>query len=123
MADRLIKALHRGSGRLPMVRMPLPVAKERGYRGHVQPTLDEATSRFLETAQADLQRHLGSAGTVSAVMIDQLDAEVRLYATVEVGGYRGILSGAGDNIVAAYAALTRSHAAPERTLPSQLTKR
>jgi hypothetical protein len=100
VADRLIKALHRGSGRLPMVRMPLPVAKERGYRSHVQPTLDEATSRFLETAQADLQRHLGSAGTVAAVMIDRL-----------------------DNIVAAYAALTRSHAAPERTLPSQLTKR
>ena len=94
------------------------------YRVRVQQlTLDEATSRFLETARADLQRHLGSAGTVAAVLIDEVDAEVRLYVTVDVGGHRAIFSGAGDNIVAAYAALTRSQAAPERTLPSQLRKR
>ena len=90
---------------------------------NLQGTLDEATSRFLETARADLQRHLGSAGSVTAISIDEVDAEVRLYATVDVGGHRAIFSGAGDNIVAAYAALTRSHAAPERALPSRLRKR
>lgn len=56
----------------------------------MQPTLDEATSRFLATAQADLQRHLGSAG---------------------------------DNLVTAFGALTRSHAAPARTLPIHHRKR
>ena len=99
------------------------LALGREYRIDVQRTLDEATSRFLETAQADLQRHLGSAGTVAAVMIERLDAEVRLYATVEVGGHRVIFSGAGDNLVTAFGALTHSHAAPARTLPIHHRKR
>lgn len=81
-----------------------------------QRTLDEATSRFLETARADLQRYLGSALVVEAVDIAQQEGEVRLYATVRLGGRQVVFTGAGENLVAAYGALTRGGAA-RRTLP------
>jgi hypothetical protein len=89
----------------------------------VQRMTDEATSRFLETARADLQRHLGSALVVEAVEIAQQEGEVTLYATVRLGPDRVVFSGAGDNLVAAYGALTRSRVAPTRILPSQRIKR
>jgi hypothetical protein len=89
----------------------------------MQRTLDEATSRFLETGRADLQRHLGNAGTVEAVMIEWLEAEVRLSATVKLGPRRMVFSGIGDNLVAAFGALTRSQAAPRRIHPPQRTER
>jgi len=38
-------------------------------------TLDEATNRFLETARADLQRQLGSAGIVEAVIIERHETQ------------------------------------------------
>jgi hypothetical protein len=83
----------------------------------MQRTLDEATSRFLETARADLQRQLGSVGMVEAVTIERLEP-----ARVRLGGRQVLFSGAGDNLVAAYGALTRSGAAPGLRSPQRMKR-
>jgi hypothetical protein len=88
----------------------------------MQRTLDEATSRFLETARADLQRQLGSVGMVEAVTIERLEPEVWLSARVRLGGRQVLFSGAGDNLVAAYGALTRSGAAPGLRSPQRMKR-
>jgi hypothetical protein len=70
--------------------------------------IDEATSRFLEAAQADLQRRLGGIGTVVSVRVVPSGDELRLDAVVRVGSRKVIFSGAGESVVAAYGALTLS---------------
>ena len=70
--------------------------------------VDEATSRFLEAAQADLQRHLGGIGTVVSVSVVPTGDKLRLDAVVRMGSRKVIFSGAGESVVAAYGALTRS---------------
>jgi hypothetical protein len=70
--------------------------------------IDEATSRFLEAAQADLQRRLGGIGTVVSVRAVPTGDELRLDAVVRVGPRKVTLSGTGESVVAAYGALTRS---------------
>lgn len=99
-----------------MVGMPLLVAKRDEYRVWMEQALDEATNRFLETARADLQRQMGSAGIVDAVIIERYETQVHLYASVQLGGRQVVFSGVGENLVAAYGALTRGGAA-RRTLP------
>jgi hypothetical protein len=71
-------------------------------------SVDEATGRFLETAKADLQRHLGSVGNVVALTIEPTGAEVQLDALVRVGQRTIVFSGSGESVVAAYGALVRS---------------
>ncbi|SRR6266540_935220 len=66
--------------------------------------IDEATSRFLETAQADLQRHLDTIGTVVSVTVVPTGDELRLDAVVRVGSRNVIFSGTGESVVAAYGA-------------------
>jgi len=73
---------------------------------HAPYAIDEATSRFLEAAQADLQRRLGAIGTVVSVRVVPVGAELRLEALVRVGSRERIFRGAGESLVAAYGALT-----------------
>jgi hypothetical protein len=68
--------------------------------------IDEATSRFLETAAADLQRRLGTAGTVDELKIEDRSVGVSLVLRVRVGSRVLDFAATGENLVAALAALT-----------------
>ncbi|MDQ2934689.1 MAG: hypothetical protein M3R49_06860 [Chloroflexota bacterium] len=69
--------------------------------------IDEATSRFLKSAGADLQSRLGKVGTVEELKIDDgSSGVVSLVTRVRVGSRTVDYRATGDNLVEAYAALT-----------------
>jgi hypothetical protein len=82
--------------------------------------IDEATSRFLKTAGADLQRRLGKLGTVEGLNIDDRSAGVTLETHVRVGSRILDFRASGDNLVAAYAARTHGIAShnPNESSPT-----
>jgi hypothetical protein len=71
--------------------------------------IDAATSTFLEAVAVDLQRQLGLAGFVDDLALEQLSrGHMAILATIRVAGQAVAIRGAGENILAAYAALRRS---------------
>ena len=68
--------------------------------------IDEATSRFLRSAGADLQSRLGRLGTVEELKVDDRTPGVYLTTRVRVGSRSLAYGAAGANLVEAYAALT-----------------
>ena len=74
--------------------------------------MNEATARFLRAAGDDLQRQLGSAGVVEALTLECATSGVAIVAAVRVGSRTVRFRGSGENLVTAYAALTRSGAEP-----------
>jgi hypothetical protein len=68
--------------------------------------IDEATSRFLKTAGADLQGRLGELGKVEELKVDDRSRGVTLITRVRVGSRVLDYRATGDNLVEAYAALT-----------------
>ena len=74
--------------------------------------IDEATSRFLRAAIADLQRQLGIAGAVTGMTVHHTPTGVALTAQVRVASRQLEFTGSGESLVEAYARLVRSHAEP-----------
>jgi len=68
--------------------------------------IDEATSRFLKRAGADLQARLGTLGTVEELKVDDHASGVSLITRVRVGSRTVDYRANGKNLVEAYAALT-----------------
>ncbi len=68
--------------------------------------IDEATSRFLKSAGADLQMRLGSVGRVETLKVEDDPDGVSLLARVRVGSRSVDYRASGKNLVEAYAALT-----------------
>jgi hypothetical protein len=75
--------------------------------------IDEATSRFLKTAQVDLQSRLGTIGTVEGLKVDDRSAGVSLVSRVRIGSRIVDYRATGKNLVEAYAALTHGIASRE----------
>jgi len=74
--------------------------------GRVAAPIDEATSRFLKSAGADLQVRLGTLGRVESLKVEDEPGGVSLLTRVRVGS-RGVeYRASGKNLVEAYAALT-----------------
>ena len=65
--------------------------------------IDEATSRFLRSAGADLQSRLGKLGTVEELKVDDRSSGVYLTTRVRVGSRTVDYRAAGANLVEAYA--------------------
>lgn len=74
--------------------------------------MNEATASFLQAAGDDLQRQLGSAGVVEGLTLESAASDVTIVAAVRVGSRTVRFRGTGENLVAAYASLTRSGAEP-----------
>ena len=68
--------------------------------------IDEATSRFLKRAGADLQMRLGTVGRVETLKVEDDPDGVSLLARVRVGSRSVDYRASGKNLVEAYAALT-----------------
>ena len=68
--------------------------------------IDEATSRFLKRAGADLQMRLGTVGRVETLKVEDDPDGVSLLARVRVGSRSVDYRATGKNLVEAYAALT-----------------
>jgi hypothetical protein len=68
--------------------------------------IDEATSRFLKRAGADLQVRLGALGRVEALKVEDEPSGVSLVTRVRVGSRSVDYRASGKNLVEAYAALT-----------------
>jgi hypothetical protein len=73
---------------------------------------DESTEAFLETAARDLRRQIGRSGVLESLRSMHGSSELELVATVCVGRETIDVTGRGQNLVEAYAAL-RHHAAEE----------
>jgi hypothetical protein len=70
--------------------------------------VDDATQQFLDAAAANLQRQLRLAGTVEDLALEDSRAEtVTLLARIRVGSETLELRCSGENLISAYAALTR----------------
>ena len=74
--------------------------------------MNEATASFLRSAGDDLQRQLGHAGVVEDLTLERPASGVAIVAAVRVGSRTVRFRGSGENLVTAYAALTRSGAEP-----------
>jgi hypothetical protein len=68
--------------------------------------IDEATSRFLKRAGADLQMRIGTLGQVEALKVEDQPDGVSLVTRVRVGSRSVDYRANGKNLVEAYAALT-----------------
>ena len=70
---------------------------------------NESTEALLEAFASDFQRQLGQAGVVERLVVGEAaGGEVMLTAQVRVAAQTVELRGTGDNVVAAYASLTRA---------------
>ena len=79
--------------------------------------MSESIEALLEAFESDLQRQLGHAGVVERLVVDEADGgQVTLTAQVRVAAQAIELTGTGDNLVTAYASLTRTE--PELILAS-----
>ena len=78
--------------------------------------IDEASAAFLQSVADDLQRQLGTSGTVVTVALDDVGSDVAIVAVVSVGNRTVEFRGVGDSVLTAYADLGR--AAPEPILAS-----
>ncbi len=75
----------------------------------VEGMIDASTATFLEALAEDLQRQLGMAGSVDDVSIEQLrDGGLAIRAAIRVPRDELVISGTGENILAAYADLRKS---------------
>lgn len=68
--------------------------------------IDEATSRFLKRAGADLQLRLGTVGRVETLKVEDDPGGVSLVTRVRVGSRSVDYRATGKNLVEAYGALT-----------------
>jgi hypothetical protein len=75
---------------------------------------DEATATFLAAARGDLQRQIGSAGSVAALDVEGRGEFVMLVARIRVIGSEIEVRGSGENLVDAYGVLRQ--AVPEPIL-------
>jgi hypothetical protein len=76
-------------------------------------SISEATATFLEVAGEDLQRQLGSSGTVVGMDADSApDGSITLVAAVRIGASTLEMIGTGDGLVAAYGDLHQHVAEP-----------
>ena len=79
--------------------------------------MNESTEALLEAFRADLQRQLRHAGVVENLLVHEDDLGlITLTAVVRVAAQAIELTGTGDNLVTAYASLTRGD--PELILAS-----
>jgi hypothetical protein len=80
--------------------------------------IDEATSRFLKRAGADLQMRLGTLGRVEALKVEDEPDGVSLVTRVRVGSRSVDYRASGKNLIEAYAALTHGIASVVRDTSS-----
>jgi hypothetical protein len=82
----------------------------------VRKPIDAATEAFLRSARSDLQRQLATSARLDALTADVNETGLALRAEVTVAHERLILTGTGESLVEAYAALIRE--APPSVLAS-----
>jgi hypothetical protein len=73
--------------------------------------IDEATEAFLRAVAFDLQRQIGSRGTVRAVTLEPADHDVTILASIAVNTRPVEVRGTGETLVDAHADLYRMAAA------------
>jgi hypothetical protein len=79
--------------------------------------MSESTEALLDAFNVDLQRQLRHAGIVERLVADEADGgQVTLTAQVRVAAQTVELTGTGENLLTAYASLTRAN--PELILGS-----
>ena len=79
--------------------------------------VSESTEALLEAFRADLQRQLRHAGVVERLVVHEDDSgQTAITAVVRIAAQAIELTGTGDNLVTAYASLTRAE--PELILAS-----
>jgi hypothetical protein len=79
---------------------------------HMEPAVNEATEALLDAFGTDLQRQLGRSAIVECLLVREAPGTVTLAATVRVAARELELIGHGENLLTAYADLTRRAPGP-----------